>query len=231
LCARLWKQARYMQMAGILGFPMALLAAGIAFGGDFSTLNSSIAVPPRYLYAMAREGAMPKFFAKLHPKYKTPYVSILVLGVLSLILTKYTINFVASVSLFADLFYYVIGIAAAYGLRKKHPDLKRPYSAPLIKIGAPVSLIIYLVMMTQLDRYAIVSGIIWCFVGLGIYFICRAKYGEPDNVKLDEMVMEEVAPSDTEKKAMDKEYKLWKTIVAVFCILAVVLYIIPYIAA
>ena len=44
-----------MAMAGILGLPMAFLAAGIAFGGDFSTLNSSIAVPPRYLFAMARD--------------------------------------------------------------------------------------------------------------------------------------------------------------------------------
>ena len=96
-----------MQVAGIFGFTMALLAVGIAFGGDFSTLNASIAVPPRYLFAMAREGSMPKFFAKLHPKFKTPYVSILFLGILSLILTVYPITFVASVSLFADLFYYI----------------------------------------------------------------------------------------------------------------------------
>lgn len=51
--------AEAMKTAGILGFPLVLLAAGIAFGGDFSTLNASIAVPPRYLFTMSRDGAMP----------------------------------------------------------------------------------------------------------------------------------------------------------------------------
>ncbi|WP_303857341.1 APC family permease [Aminicella lysinilytica] len=218
-----------MQAAGILGIPMALLAAGIAFGGDFSTLNSSIAVPPRYLFAMAREGSMPKFFAKLHPKYKTPYVAILVLGILSLVLTKYDIKFVAEVSLFADLFYYVIGIAAALGLRIRHPELNRPYKAPFIKAGVPVSIIIYVVMMTQLSTYALISGVIWCAIGLIIYYICRAKYGEMEDVKLNDVVLREEIPSPEEKTRMDKEYKLWGTIVLIACIIAITLYVIPFI--
>ena len=53
--------AEAMTKAGILGFPLILLAAGIAFGGDFSTLNASIAVPPRYLFTMARDGQCLKF--------------------------------------------------------------------------------------------------------------------------------------------------------------------------
>ena len=113
-----------MTKAGILGFPLILLAAGIAFGGDFSTLNASIAVPPRYLFTMARDGAMPKVFAKIHKKYQTPYVAILTLGILSAVLiASNSMIYIASVSLFADLFYYVIGIAASFGLRKKCPDL------------------------------------------------------------------------------------------------------------
>ena len=46
--------AEAMMSAGILGLPLLLLALGVAFGGDFSTLNASIAVPPRYLFTMAR---------------------------------------------------------------------------------------------------------------------------------------------------------------------------------
>ena len=175
-------------MAGILGLPMAFLAAGIAFGGDFSTLNSSIAVPPRYLFAMAREGSMPKVFARLHPRYQTPWVSILFLGALSLVLVFYPITFVASVSLFADLFYYIIGIAAALGLRKRHPELGRPYKAPLIEVGVPVSILIYAIMLFQLDRYAIVSGIIWCVVGLVVYYICHAKYGDSNILNINDSI-------------------------------------------
>lgn len=218
-----------MQAAGILGLPMALLALGISLGGDFSTLNASIAVPPRYLYAMAREGAMPKFFAKLHPKYQTPYVSILFLGILSLILVAYPINFVASVSLFADLFYYIIGIAAALGLRKRHPELDRPYKAPLIEIGVPVSILIYFIMLTQLDRYAIVTGVIWCVVGLVVFYICQKIYGPGEGEKLDDYIMQAETPSAEEGARMDREYKLWKRIVAAACVIAVLLYAVPLI--
>lgn len=219
--------AEAMYAAGILGLPLGLLALGISLGGDFSTLNASIAVPPRYLYAMAREGAMPKVFAKLSEKYRTPYVSILFLGVLSLILVAYPINFVASVSLFADLFYYIIGIAAALGLRRRCPDLARPCRAPFVEIGVPVSIIIYFIMLTQLDRYAITTGIIWCIVGLAVFFICQKIYGPAESEKLDDYIMQAETPSSEEASRMDKEYRLWKLIVAAVCIVAALLYATP----
>lgn len=150
--------AEAMKAAGILGFPLALLAAGIAFGGDFSTLNASISTTPRYLFTMARDGAMPKIFAKTS-RFGTPYVSVLALGLLSVaLIATDSLVYIASLSLFADLFYYVIGIVAALALRRRRPDLPRAYRAPWIAVGAPVSAAIYLFMMTELDRDAFVTG-------------------------------------------------------------------------
>lgn len=220
--------AEAMTKAGILGFPLILLAAGIAFGGDFSTLNASIAVPPRYLFTMARDGAMPKVFAKIHQKYQTPYVAILTLGILSAVLiASNSMIYIASVSLFADLFYYVIGIAASFGLRKKCPDLKRPYKAPGIMIGAPVSVVIYIIMMTQLEREALITGVIWCVLGLVVYAICRKKYGEPDEEE-EVFILKEEIPSPEEKAKMDKEFKIWSVIVGGAVVLALVMYLIPF---
>ena len=219
-----------MIKAGILGFPLALLAAGIAFGGDFSTLNASIAVPPRYLFTMARDGAMPRIFAKVHPKFQTPHISIIVLGVLTvLLITTNSMIYIASLSLFADLFYYVIGIAAAYGLRKKKPDMARPYRTPFIEIGVPVSIIIYLIMMTQLNSEALWTGIVWCALGLIIFFICRRKYGDSGDEELSKLIMTHDNPAPEEKAKMDKEYRIWKTIVGIACAAAALLYIVPLI--
>jgi APA family basic amino acid/polyamine antiporter len=204
-----------------------MLALGISVGGDFSTLNSSIAVPPRYLYAMAREGSMPKIFSKLHPKYGTPWVAILFLGVLSLILVKYPITFVASVSLFADLFYYIIGIAAAWGLRHRLPDLKRPFKAPMVEIGVPVSIIIYFIMMTQLDQDAIVSGIIWCVAGIVVYWFCRRQNSGIEEVRLETLIADTPEPTAEEKLAMDKDYRFWKRVTATFFILSLLIYAVP----
>lgn len=139
--------AEAMKAAGIFGFPLALLAAGIAFGGDFSTLNASISTTPRYLFTMARDGAMPKIFAKVSRRYQTPYVAVITLGVLTVaLIATNSLLYIAELSLFADLFYYVLGILAALGLRKNHPELKRSYKAPLIMIGAAyqrINLLVY----------------------------------------------------------------------------------------
>lgn len=220
--------AEAMTKAGILGFPLILLAAGIAFGGDFSTLNASIAVPPRYLFTMARDGVMPKIFARIHKKYQTPYIAILTLGILSaFLIASNSMVYIASVSLFADLFYYVIGIGASFGLRKKHPELNRPYKAPGIMIGAPVSVIIYIVMITQLEREALITGVVWCALGLVVYGVCRRMYKDEENEEEAGVLQPEI-PSPEEKKKMDREFNIWKTVVAAAVIIVLLAYVVPF---
>ena len=220
--------AEAMTKAGILGFPLILLAAGIAFGGDFSTLNASIAVPPRYLFTMARDGAMPKIFARIHKKYQTPYIAILTLGILSaFLIASNSMVYIASVSLFADLFYYVIGIGASFGLRKKHHELNRPYKAPGIMIGAPVSVIIYIVMITQLEREALITGVVWCAFGLVVYGVCRRMYKDEENEEEAGVLQPEI-PSPEEKKKMDREFNIWKTVVAAAVIIVLFAYVVPF---
>lgn len=223
-----------MRTAGILGFPLILLTAGIAFGGDFSTLNASIAAPPRYLFSMARDGVVPGVFAKVHPKYKTPYISVMVLGAMSIIfILTGSLIYIASLSLFADLFYYIIGISAAVGLRRTRPDLVRPYKAPAIMIGAAVSIVIYLIMMTQLEKDAVIFGIVWNILGLGVYKLYAKPIRNEDIqlriAKQNEAIKNLSLPSPEEKALLDKEFKIWSSVVAAVCIIASVLYFIPYI--
>ena len=100
---------------------------------------------------MARDGAMPKIFTKVSRRYQTPLRCRDNAGVLTVaLIATNSLLYIAELSLFADLFYYVLGILAALGLRKNHPELKRSYKAPLIMIGAPISALIYLYMMTEL---------------------------------------------------------------------------------
>ncbi len=225
--------AQAMMSAGILGFPLILLAAGIAFGGDFSTLNASIATPPRYLFTMARDGSMPKIFAKVSKRYQTPYVAVISLGLLSIALVaSNSLIYIASLSLSADLFYYVIGIIAALALRKRRPDLIRTYKAPFISIGAPISALIYLYMMTELDVDAFITGAAWCVLGLAVYFICKAKYGKAGEFKLDMKISgADEIPTAAERAHLDREYLTWRIVVGTACILAVCLFAVPFVFA
>ena len=222
-----------MKAAGILGLPLALLAAGVAFGGDFSTMNAAIATIPRYLFTMARDGVMPSVFAKTS-RFQTPHVAIITLGVLTMaLIATDSLIYIASLSLFADLLYYVIGILAAWALRRRRPDLQRPYKAPLVAIGAPVSALIYLYMMTQLDTNAFITGVIWCVLGLAIYFYCSRHNAKAENATptLEQTGALDMPQDPAEIAAMDREYLVWKVIVATACILALLLYALPYLCA
>lgn len=236
LAALATAQAPYadaMKAAGILGLPLALLAAGVAFGGDFSTMNAAIATIPRYLFTMARDGVMPSVFAKTC-RFQTPHVAIITLGVLTMaLIATDSLIYIASLSLFADLLYYVIGILAAWALRHRRPDLQRPYKAPLVAIGAPVSALIYLYMMTQLDTNAFITGVIWCVLGLAIYFYCSRHNAKAETATptLEQTGALDMPQDPAEIAAMDREYIVWKVIVAAACILALLLYALPYLCA
>ena len=219
--------AEAMASAGILGLLLALLAAGIAFGGDFSTMNASIAVPPRYLFTMARDGALPRAFAKLHPRFQTPYVAIIALGLLSVVLVATgSLVYISNLSLFADLFYYVVGIVSAVGLRRRMPDLARPFKVRGLMVGAPVSAVVYLVMMTQLAPEAIVTGIAWCVAGLAVFAVCRRMHGDADTPKPAAVATEE--PAADERARMDREFRIWAAATGAAVVVALALYAVPH---
>lgn len=229
LSVSLTPYADAMITAGILGLPLALLSIGIAFGGDFSTLNASLSAPPRYLFTMSRDGVLPAFLSKVHPVYKTPYTSILAVGILTLLfIASNSLSYIASLSLFGDLIYYVIGIISAIGLRKKMPDLNRPFKAPFLIVGATISAIIYIFMLFQLESSAIITGIVWSILGLIIYCMCIKKYGSQDVNNLDYYIMNIEEPSKDELISMDKEFNLWRNIIVILLILVGVLYLMPH---
>lgn len=217
--------AEGMRLAGVVGLPLILLCVGIAFGGDFSTLNASLTAPARYLYTMARDGALPKCFARLHPRFRTPYIAILVLGALMVALVATgSIFLVASLSLFATLLYYIIGIAAAWRLRRKRPELARPYRAPLITVFAPVSILIYGAMMTQLDRTALLAGGSWCAAGIIVYLLYSRRHFSPNIV----LPAPPELPGKEERQKLDREYRLWRTIVFLAAGLVLLLYLLAF---
>ena len=219
--------AEGMRLAGVVGFPLVLLCLGITLGGDFSTLNASITAPARYLYTMARDGALPRAFARLHAKYRTPWLSILVLGILMLLLVGTdSVQYIASLSLFATLLYYVIGMLAACGLRKKEPLKTRPYRAPFLRVGAPVSIAIYLLMMTQLQWDAVLAGLLWCAVGLALYGLYGRRHlpeKPPCQAELPQ------APPPAEKQRMDREFRIWRGLVIAAVTLVVLLYLLAFV--
>lgn len=151
-------------------------------------------------------------------------------GVIALLLTlTNSIQYVASLSLFADLFFYVIGIISAGGMRKKHPELNRPFKAPGAKIGIPVSAAIYVVMMTQLGLSAIVSGVVWAAVGMVLYFAYQKYKGTKPDGEMELNVPQPEEPDPEERGKMDREYRALREHREPAVVLSVALYVFPYV--
>ncbi len=219
--------ANGLQLAGLAGFPIILLCIGIAFGGDLSTINPGIAAPARYIYTMAEDGALPSFLGKIHPKYKTPSVAIILVGIINIILIATgSIDYIASVSLISLAICYMIGCLAYMGLRKRYPTLKRPYVAPHGTFGAYFTIVIYTLMLIYADRLALATAGILTIVCLIFYFLYTKKRSGLDVPLQDEIgVVEE--PNSVQKAKIDKQYLVWKWATIIVTIIALGMYVVP----
>ena len=126
---------------------------------------------PRIFYAMARDGLLPPWAAKIHPKYRTPFVTTIVTGVVvalgSLVMDEneiYDLTNIGTLSAFAIV---CVGVMA---LRITDPDRPRPFRAPFIWLVAPLGAVACVYVMFGLPAHAWERFGIWLGLGLILYF-------------------------------------------------------------
>jgi len=131
-------------------FGAALVAAG-ALISFYGYLSAKILGMPRVTYALAEQGDFPKAFAAIHPKFHTPYVSILVFSVLVwgfALSGEFKWN--VTLSAVARLLYYAVCCAALPVLRRKQPGTAR-FRLPAGNLLAGLAVLICAVLLTQVD--------------------------------------------------------------------------------
>ena len=146
------------------GAGVALVSVTVAI----SALGALIAVTlsaPRVFFAMADDGLFFRSVAKVHPRYHTPYVAILVavaLGVL-FVLTR-TFEQLADTFVLSIWPFYGVAIAGLYRLRRLRPELPRPYKVP----GYPVIPAVFVLAVVYLVANALIADPLWTFVTFAI---------------------------------------------------------------
>ncbi len=103
----------------------------------FGAVNSNMLTGPRIYFAMARDGLLPAAVHQVHSRYRTPFNAILIQGIWTTILLiafyawkdkpKKAFDGLTDSVIFAGLIFYGMSVAAVYILRRKRPDLPRPY--------------------------------------------------------------------------------------------------------
>ena len=223
-----------MQAAGIIGFPFILLCLAITLGGDFSSMMPCTGGAARYMYIMALDSCFPKVFAKLHPKYRSPYISVITVGIVGIlfILTN-SIVIVSAMCAFSQMLCYIIGYISYLLLYKKEPDLERPWKVPAGKFGAVFSIVAY----AALSILAIDWTAIWWNIGLSVLcilyivfcIIIPKKEVPAEAVDEELLAMKTAKPTPEEQAKLDKQYKMWKYGAYIMFALAFILFVIGYV--
>jgi len=126
----------------------------------------------RVFYAMSRDGFLPKVFSTLHPSWKTPWLSnVIVMIGTGLLGGLVPIQVLGHMTSIGTLLAFIIVCAGVMILRKTHPGLERSYRVPLVPFVPVAGILVCLAMMVSLDIDTWFRLVGWLLVGMPIYFL------------------------------------------------------------
>jgi APA family basic amino acid/polyamine antiporter len=125
---------------------------------------------PRIFFSMARDGLLPKYFASVHPKFKTPHVTTIWTGVFVGFFAAFVdINEAVELTNIGTLFAFVLVNIGIIILRYKEPERPRPFKTPLVPLIPILGILSNLYLMISLPWVTWVRFGIWLIIGLSIY--------------------------------------------------------------
>ncbi|MFZ9450865.1 MAG: amino acid permease [Bacteroidia bacterium] len=139
----------------------------------------------RIFLGMSKDGLLPKgLFGSLHPRFKTPYKSTLLVGfIISIVSALTPIDRISEMCSMGTLLAFAMVCIAVLILRIKQPNLDRPYKTPWIYLVAPLGAGFNLFLMSQVRINTWYAFIIWGSLGVLVYFLYSRKHSHLHPVK------------------------------------------------
>ena len=166
-----------LQKVGV-NWGSALVSVG-AVCGITSVLLVMMFGQTRVLFAMSRDGLLPKVFSKVHPKFGTPAKSTLLVGIVTALTAGFTpIGVVAELTNIGTLAAFIIVSISIIVLRKTKPDIKRSFKVPFSPVVPGLAVLFCGFLITQLPVITIIRFVVWLAIGFVVYF----AYGRHNSV-------------------------------------------------
>ncbi len=125
---------------------------------------------PRIFFSMARDGLLPGWAAKVHPRFRTPHVTTILTGVFVAVFAAFAnINEVVELTNIGTLFAFVLVSAGVIILRRSDPARPRPFRVPGSPVTPLISIAACVYLMLQLPAVTWVRFVVWLAVGMLIY--------------------------------------------------------------
>ena len=162
--------------------------SGIVKVGAIAGLSSVILVmllsQPRIFFAMAKDGLLPEAVSKIHPRFRTPYITTIVTGLIVMVAAGVIpISIAGELTSIGTLFAFAVVSAGVLTLRITQPEVDRPFKTPLVWFTAPMGVISSLVLMVTLPLDTWIRLVVWMAIGLAIYFLYGASHSRLGNTK------------------------------------------------
>jgi basic amino acid/polyamine antiporter, APA family len=157
------------------------IAIGVLIS-TFATLNGSILASSRIPYAQANDGLFPSVLASIHPRFRTPVVSIVAQStVAAIFVISGTYETLYTKAIYSEWIFYALATAAIFVLRRTQPQMPRPYKT----WGYPVVPAAFVLLALVLLGSAFVerrSDAVWCLIlvasGIPAYFLWRTVFAK-----------------------------------------------------
>src|SRR5699024_4548924 len=106
---------------------------------------------PRIFYSMSKDGLLPSVFSKIHPKFKTPYITTIITGLIAMVISGFgPINLLGELVSIGTLLAFVIVCAGILALRYTDPQLHRPFKTPFFPYVPILGIMVCLYLMIGL---------------------------------------------------------------------------------
>ena len=150
-----------------------------AIAGLSSVILVMLLGQPRIFYSMSKDGLLPPVFSKVHPKFKTPYISTIITGSVAMIIAGILpISILGELVSIGTLLAFIIVCISVMVLRKSKPDIERPFKTPWVPLVPILGASICFIQMAALPLDTWLRLIIWMAIGFCIYFFYGVNHSK-----------------------------------------------------